>query len=958
MAMDKKEASIIIIDASEDEVLPMEPGKTSKEFGANMKPVTAEDFIPLSTGQARRKGRGIAAQRKPASRQQRQPRSSAAVSRKVVPKSPRAKASKAKVGSPTALKKMNTEPHVQIVIPASPKVMKGNKVTRLDAPSPRKRVKKEPCVVHPTQQSLDTMSMPSCSGPKRDPNVETVDLEAVGSNEAIDVDAEWDAKYGWRVEDAVASVTNLRVDTVRSVVGLLQKDCTIPFIARYRREVTGGLASDALQDIQETYNNMLAIKKKAQTIVKTLEKAAKGDAATKKMIYSARTMEELDHLYAPFKESKGRSYAQRAKALGLEESAKKIIQGEATVSSLQPERMLKAGTKGLESVGDVVLGWQHIIADFLAKDRDVLDYLSKMSKYQGITMKVVKSASALKKAKQAHAEGKKGDDNKYDNYADFCKPITFLQPHQVMAINRGESQKVLTVKVVIPPSLSAMIKGFCRDKLCAGRTHFYDVATRNLIDTSVEDAYSRLLEPHLCRHIRSSLTKEAEKESVNVFRSNLRQLLLTPPVRGHTVLGIDPGYKHGCKVAVVSPSGELLSHAVIYPHGSEAGSRAAAAKLTELIKQHRCDLIALGDATASRETEVFLSNLISRNTFAPLEVKYCTVPESGVSIYSVTKEAEEELPNLDPNIRSAVGLARRLQDPLLEYVKVEPKHLGVGMYQHDISESVMKNALEGVVVECVSFVGVDINVCPESVLRKVSGLNAGTAKNIIEWRRTHGPFKNRKQLLTVKRLGNKAFEQCAGFVKIFKKTSQAPCHPPETKKAATAGIPNTFEPLDMTIIHPESYQFADNLISYLGLCKEDIGQPGFIETVRREASKSGVNHFVNMLGGTVATMQLIVDTLQQSVEHDIRSEHKKPVFRRSIIAMEDLHEGEVHTGRVKNCTHFGAFVDIGVGKEGLIHISKMRGFKLNLGDRVTVKIASLEVARGRIGLQLISVDQA
>lgn len=776
----------------------------------------------------------------------------------------------------------------------------------------------------------------------------------------IDVDADWEARYGWRVEEAVAGTVGVQVDVVRNVVQLLSNDCTIPFIARYRREQTGGLQADGLQDIQDAYTSLLQVKKKARTMLETLNKEQKGDATVRKLIIGARSSVELDHLFAPYKEAKGRSLAQRAKNLGLEETAMRILRGEATVESINPESLIKPDEKGLQSAKEVLLGWQHILADVLSKDRTVLDQLANMAKSRGILLTASKSAAAIKEEKRAHAEGKPETcDRRYDNYTNFSRDVRSVQPHQMLAINRGESQKVLTVKLVLPTYMAPSLKQFCESRL-RGMGVRMQGQTQHLVQAAVEDAYVRLLEPHLVRSIRSQLTKEAEKESVSVFRSNLRQLLLTPPVRGHAVLGIDPGFRHGCKLAAVSANGSLLEHAIIYPHGGPKPQ--AAHILREMITTYNCDLVALGNGTACRETEAFLSELISRGHFEPVKLKYCTVEESGVSVYSVTKDAEAELPGLDPNIRSAVGIARRLQDPLLEYVKVEPKHLGVGMYQHDVTESLLKSALEGVVVECVSFVGVDINVCPESMLRRVSGLNAGTARNIVEWRLSHGPFRNRQQLLSVKRLGNKAFEQCAGFVKVFPETAtkagvatdqgkDAPT--PAQKSKGTKGSDN-FNPLDMTVIHPESYTLAEHVIDHLGLNKEDTGKPHFIEKVKQESAKHGVNHFVNLLGGSIATMQLIMDALQHSVEYDIRSEQHQPLFKSGVLSLDEVHTGLELTGKVKNCTNFGAFVDVGIGHDGLIHVSQMNGQTVALGDRVTVRVINFDKSRRRIGLRLIS----
>ncbi|KAH9382269.1 hypothetical protein HPB48_011946 [Haemaphysalis longicornis] len=381
---------------------------------------------------------------------------------------------------------------------------------------------------------------------------------AVGStpDAAIDVEAEWEARYGWRVEEAVASAVGVQVDVVRNVVDMLSKDCTIPFMARYRREQTGGLQADGLQNIQDTYTGLMQVKKKAQTMLQTLSKEKKGDADVRKLIISARSSVELDHLFAPYKESKGRSLAQRAKNLGLEETAQRILRGEATVESINPESLVKPDVKGLQSAKEVLLGWQHILADVLSKDRAVLDYLANASQNPGIQLTATKTASAVKLERQAHADGTPEiSDQKYDNYANFCKNLRFVQPHQVLAINRGESQKVLSVKLQLPPNLTPGVKQFCESRLRSMGLRMQGTETAALVRAAVEDAYTRLLEPHLFRTIRSRLTKEAEKESVRVFRCNLRQLLLTPPVRGHAVLGIDPGFKHGCKLAAVSANG-------------------------------------------------------------------------------------------------------------------------------------------------------------------------------------------------------------------------------------------------------------------------------------------------------------------------------------------------------------------------------------------------------------------
>lgn len=512
-----------------------------------------------------------------------------------------------------------------------------------------------------------------------------------------------------------------------------------------------------------------------------------------------------------------------------------------------------------------------------------------------------------------------------------------------------------------------------------------------ILYNSLDDSFKRLIYPLLCREFRAKLTSDAEKESVMMFGRNLRQLLLTSPVPGRTLMGVDPGYKHGCKLAVISPTSQILHTDVVYLHCGQ-GFREAE-KIKRLLLNFNCSTVVIGNGTACRETEAYFADLIMKNYFAPLDVVYCIVNEAGASVYSVSPEANKEMPGLDPNLRSAVSIARRVQDPLAELVKIEPKHIGVGMYQHDVSQTLLKATLDSVVEECVSFVGVDINICSEVLLRHIAGLNANRAKNIIEWREKNGPFINREQLKKVKGLGPKSFQQCAGFIRVNQDYIRTFCSSQQTESAgetqgvavtASAGVEVTNEkqgkkrsktavnvvlkpnPLDQTCIHPESYDIAMRFLSFVGGTLYEIGKPEMQQKIDSFLEKEGIEKTAERLQTTVHTLQVIVDGLSQPESFDFRTDFDKPDFKRSIVCLEDLQVGTVLTGKVENATLFGIFVDIGVGRSGLIPIrnvteaklsktKKRRSLGLGPGERVEVRVLNIDIPRSRITLDLIQV---
>ncbi|KAJ8418480.1 hypothetical protein AAFF_G00141890 [Aldrovandia affinis] len=501
-----------------------------------------------------------------------------------------------------------------------------------------------------------------------------------------------------------------------------------------------------------------------------------------------------------------------------------------------------------------------------------------------------------------------------------------------------------------------------------------------ILRDAVEDSYKRLIQPLLCRGYRSSLTASAEKESIAMFVRNLRQRLLVCPVRGRTIMSVDPGFRHGCKLAILSPTSQILHTDVVYLH--HAGGAREADKLRHFMMKYSCHTIAIGNGTACRETEEFFAGLIARKFFLPLDVSYCIINEAGASVYSVSPEAVKEMPDLDPNLRSAVSIGRRVQDPLAELVKIDPKHIGIGTYQHDVSQTSLKAALDGVVEECVSFVGVDINICSETLMRHVAGLNAGRARSVAEWREKNGPFVNREQLKLVKGLGPKSFQQCAGFIRVNPENlhscrsdsaeadqATVPSGKPATKrgkgKGPAAGT-NRPNPLDQTCIHPESYSIAMRFLESVEGRVEETGRPELKQRVEAAVQRSGLEQLAKALDTTPETLQLIVDGLTQPSGFDIRQSFEQADFKRGIVSMGDLRTGAVLTGRVENTTLFGAFVDIGVGQSGLIHKSNItleklppdlrrRSLALGPGERVEVRVLNVDAQRGRIGLDLLRV---
>ncbi|XP_058523978.1 S1 RNA-binding domain-containing protein 1 isoform X3 [Ochotona princeps] len=690
----------------------------------------------------------------------------------------------------------------------------------------------------------------------------------------------------WDIVQVLAERTNIELWVCANIIRLFNDDNTIPFIIRYRKELINDLDADSLREIQQTLEELRSVAKKVHSTIQKIKKEGKMSESLLNALLNCKTSEELEHVSAPYKTGSKGTKAQRAKQLGLEGAARTLLERPGELSLLS---YIQPNVKGLSTLQDVETGVQHILADMIAKDKDTLDFIRKLCQNRYICIQ-----SSLAKVSSKKVNEK--DVDKFQLYQNFSCNIRNIQHHQILAINRGENLKILRVKVNISDDVKNEFCRWCIRNRWRPRG-FARPELMKILYNSLDDSFKRLISPLLCREFRAKLTSDAEKESVLMFGRNLRQLLLTSPVPGRTLMGVDPGYKHGCKLAIISPTSQILHTDVVYLHCGQGFQKAA--KIKRLLLNFNCSTVVIGNGTACRETEAYFADLIMKNYFAPLDVVYCIVSEAGASIYSVSPEADKEMPGLDPNLRSAVSIARRVQDPLAELVKIEPKHIGVGMYQHDVSQTLLKATLDSVVEECVSFVGVDINICSEVLLRHIAGLNANRAKNIIEWREQNGPFINREQLKKVKGLGPKSFQQCAGFIRINQDYIRTFCSNQQTDSSgqiqgaavtSSAGVEITNEKqgkkkskttmnivlkpnaLDQTCIHPESYDIAMRFLSSFGGTLCEIGKPEMQQKINSFLEKEGIEKTAQRLQTTVPTLQVIVDGLSQPESFDFRTE--------------------------------------------------------------------------------------
>lgn len=704
----------------------------------------------------------------------------------------------------------------------------------------------------------------------------------------------------------LADEFNIKTGQVENTVKLIDEGNTIPFIARYRKEMTGSLDDVVLRELFDRLTYLRNLDEKREQVRNLIAEQEKLTDEINAALDKAVTVTEIDDIYRPFR-PKRRTRATIAKEKGLEPLANEILM------QLTNEPVEKIAEKYIDtekevnSADEAIEGAKDIIAEMISDDADYRAVIRKLTFNEGFI---------VSKAVDEETE------SVYEMYYDYSEPVKKIAGHRVLAVNRGEKEKVLNVKVEAPVEniLKQLEKKIIRN----------DKYTNEILKATIEDSYKRLIAPAVEREIRNDLTEKAEESAIKVFGENLKQLLLQPPIKDKVVLALDPGFRTGCKVAVVDGIGKVLDTGVIYPVPPHNKVEQAEKIISNMIKKHNVDIIAIGNGTASRETEMFAVNLIKK---LDREVLYIIVNEAGASVYSASKLGSQEFPDFDVALRSAVSLGRRLQDPLAELVKIEPKSIGVGQYQHDMNQKRLGEALGGVVESCVNNVGVDLNTASTSLLSYVSGISGTVAKNILAYREENGRFKTRKELLKVAKLGPKAFEQCAGFLRIV----------------------DGDIPLDSTGVHPESYEVAESLIKKCGFSLDEVKKGG-IKGIGKAVGN--IEKMAKELKVGVPTLQDIVKELEKP-GRDPRDEMPKPILKSDVLSMEDLTEGMVLKGTVRNVIDFGVFVDIGVHQDGLVHISQVcdKYIKhplevVSVGDIVDVKVLSVDVKKHRISLTM------
>jgi len=708
------------------------------------------------------------------------------------------------------------------------------------------------------------------------------------------------------INEMLAKEFRLRREQIDNTVALIDEDKTIPFIARYRKEVTGSLDDQTLRLIFDRLNYLRNLEKRKQEIIASITEQGKMTDEIMEAIDKATVLVEVEDIYRPFK-PKRKTRASVAREKGLEPLAELILaQDKNTDPAAEAPRFIDE-EKGVATAEDALQGALDIIAEDVSDNAELRKYLRTLFAQVG---KVVSKAAD------------ENTETVYENYYDFSEPVSRIAGHRILAIDRGEKEGALKVSVEINEGAG--------ERACISRYVKGDTACRSYIEAACADGYKRLIYPSVEREVRAELSEKAQEGAIKVFKENLHQLLMQPPVKGKITLGLDPGYAHGCKLAVVDDTGKVLDTGIVYIN-TKAQAAEAKKKLIAMIRRNKVDAVSIGNGTASRESEALTAEIVRE---IPEKVSYIVVSEAGASVYSASKLAAEEFPEYDVSLRSAVSIARRLQDPLAELVKIDPKAIGVGQYQHDMPPKRMDEALSGVVEDCVNSVGVDINTASYSLLSYIAGINATVAKNIVAYREENGAFTDRKQLLKVPKLGAKAFEQCAGFLRVR----------------------DGREPLDNTAVHPESYAAAKALLKKCGYEESDIGK---LSELSDRVGKIGVAKLAEELGTGVPTLNDIIGELKKP-GRDPRDELPAPLMRSGdVMELKDLQEGMELMGTVRNVIDFGAFVDIGVHEDGLVHVSQLadRFVKhpldvVKVGDIVKVRVLSVDVKKKRISLTM------
>ncbi|WP_285848363.1 Tex family protein [Paenibacillus sp. MER TA 81-3] len=709
-----------------------------------------------------------------------------------------------------------------------------------------------------------------------------------------------------RLLKQLAQELSLSLKQVETTVGLLDEGNTIPFIARYRKEMTGEMDENQLRSLEERLGYVRGLEERKREVLRLIAEQSKLTEELQRSVVAAVKLQEVEDLYRPYRQ-KRKTRASVAKERGLEPLASWMMSFPKQGDALMEAAAYVNEEKGVSTPENAVQGALDIIAESIGDEPNIRAWVRRFTMEHGVLRTEAKD---------------KEQESVYEMYYEYVEPVRKLPSHRILAINRGEREEILKVALDVPIE---QIIAHMEKKVIKSASVVTD-----LLKATIEDAYKRLIAPSIERDVRNELTDKAEEQAIQVFAQNLRSLLLQPPVKGKTVLGVDPAFRTGCKLAVVDETGKMLEVAVTYPTAPHHKTAEAEKMFSRLADTYGAQLVVIGNGTASRETEQFVANWMSSRKDRTLQ--YAIVNEAGASVYSASKLAQEEFPALDVAERSAVSIARRMQDPLAELVKIDPKAIGVGQYQHDVAPKRLEESLGAVVESAVNHVGVDVNTASPSLLSYVSGVNATLAKNIVKYREENGKFTERRQLQKVPRLGPKAFEQCVGFMRIIEGD----------------------HPLDKTPIHPESYRVVDRLFTELGLRLDSIGTPELAESLQR----ADVSALAEKLDVGVPTLKDIIDSLLRP-GRDPREELPPPIFRTDVLQIEDLRPGMELKGTVRNVIDFGAFVDIGIKNDGLVHISQLsdRYVKhpldvVSVGDNVTVWVLQVDVKKGRVGLTM------
>ncbi len=723
-----------------------------------------------------------------------------------------------------------------------------------------------------------------------------------------------------KINNMIAQELQVKESQVESAVKLIDEGNTIPFIARYRKEATGGLSDETLRELGERLNYLRNLEQRKEEVIKSIEEQGKLTDKILQSVAISKTLAEVEDIYRPYKQKK-KTRATVAKAKGLEPLANIIIeQKEKTpieeiakqyinIDKLD-EKDKQNKDKAVKTAEEAIQGALDIIAE----------NISDNSKYR----KEIKRLCYREAMIETKAT-KENEKSNYEMYYNKQEQIKYIPSHRILAINRGEKEEYLKVKIQKPEE---KILTYIEKDIIKGKTQFSQI----LKDT-ILDSFKRLIEPSIDREIRSDLTEKAENKAIKVFGQNAKQLLLGAPIKGKTVMGFDPAYRTGCKIAVIDETGKVLDYTTVYPTEPQNDIEGAKKELLKLIEKDKIDMIAIGNGTASRESEMFIANLIKETK---RDVHYVIVSEAGASVYSASKLATEEYPNINVSIRGAISIARRLQDPLAELVKIDPKAIGVGQYQHDVNQKKLSESLTGVVEDSVNKVGVDVNTATPSLLSYVSGINNTIAKNIVKYRDENGKLKNRKELLKVPKLGKVAYEQCAGFLRIL----------------------DGDNPLEITAVHPESYETTEKLLNKIGFDVKDIKDKEKLQELQQKLKIVDIQKTAKELEIGEMTLTDIIEELSKP-GRDPREDMPKPILRSDVLKLEDLKEGMILTGTVRNVIDFGAFIDIGIKHDGLVHISEMseKFIKnpseiVSVGDIVKVKVISIDKERQKVGLSM------